>query len=389
MKELSNVGIFTILLASSLTIMVGTVIAPSLLEIAKQLGFTDNPGWLVTLPSLGVILFAPIMGSLIDKKGPYVMMCWGLVPYSILGVLGAFLDNPYIVVIDRLLLGAATAAVQVSASGLIADFFTGEKRMKMMARQGMAIELGGVVFLSLGGYLGEKSWQLPFSIYGMALVCLILTIVFIPKPANAIEQRSRETLPNKKFSISSNILQIVIIAAIAMILFFVAFVSLPQYLPSRFSFSESETGYFMAFISLIAVVSAGAMPKISLKLGPWNTVALGFFLFVVGYVLFAISPNMPLLISAAVATGIGFGLTVPLLNHMTVENSNSTNRGRNLSYYSIGIFGGQFLSTFVEMLTTEARYLFVLSSLIAMVTAISLFLKKPVRDRAFSEDTIR
>ncbi|WP_191967970.1 MFS transporter [Rhizosphaericola mali] len=137
---MSNTGIFTILLISSLTIMVGTVIAPSLYQIAAQLGFSKSPGWLVTLPSLGVVLFAPVMGRLIDRKGAYNMMILGLIPYAIFGFGGAFLKYPSLVVIDRILLGGATAAIQASGTVLIAELFQGEKRMKMIAWQGMAID---------------------------------------------------------------------------------------------------------------------------------------------------------------------------------------------------------------------------------------------------------
>lgn len=60
MKKITNLGIFTLLLVSSLTIMVGTVIAPSLSGIVKNLDFGRSPGWLITLPSLGVVVFGSL-----------------------------------------------------------------------------------------------------------------------------------------------------------------------------------------------------------------------------------------------------------------------------------------------------------------------------------------
>lgn len=76
------------------------------------------------------------------------MLRWGLIPYALLGLLGGHLNNPYLVVIDRILLGVATASIQAAGTGLIALLFIGDDRMKMIAWQGMAIELGGVVILS-------------------------------------------------------------------------------------------------------------------------------------------------------------------------------------------------------------------------------------------------
>jgi predicted MFS family arabinose efflux permease len=156
----------------------------------------------------------------------------------------------------------------------------------------MAIELGGVIFLSLGGFLGEKGWQYPFLIYGIALICLVLTILFIPsQKSNVIEVQSEDVL-EKKITVTGIILNIVLTTSIAMILFFITFVTLPSYLPSKFVFSESETGYFMAFISLIAVVSASLMPSITHKFGSWKTVSLGFSIFAIGYLFFAFSSNI-------------------------------------------------------------------------------------------------
>ncbi|WP_240475198.1 hypothetical protein [Neotamlana sedimentorum] len=62
MKKITNFGIFTILLVSSLTIMVGTVIAPALSGIVENRNLGFSPSWLITLPSLGVVLFAPLIG---------------------------------------------------------------------------------------------------------------------------------------------------------------------------------------------------------------------------------------------------------------------------------------------------------------------------------------
>ncbi|MGJ1505472.1 MFS transporter [Sphingobacterium siyangense] len=94
MNQISKFGIFALLLSSSLTIMVGTVIAPSLKEISVHLGFEENPGLLITLPSLGVVIFAPFVGKLIDRKGAYLMLRWGLILYALLGLLGGASYQP-------------------------------------------------------------------------------------------------------------------------------------------------------------------------------------------------------------------------------------------------------------------------------------------------------
>lgn len=349
MKKISNFGIFTLLLVSSLTIMVGTVIAPSLSGISEHKNLSFSPSWLITLPSLGVVIFAPLIGRLLNKLGIIKLLCFGLIPYAVLGLIGAFITNDYLLILDRILLGAATVALQVASTAYIAEFFLGEQRMKMIAWQGMSIELGGVVFLAIGGVLGELHWQYPFYIYLMALLCLILVIKTLPKPENKTKNEEAVLVSNTKSK--AQVKLIFAASLLAMMLFFIGFVTLPLYLPNSFGFTESQTGYLMAFISLIAIITASQMPRMVKTIGADKTVTTGFLFFMLGYLVLALATSLPFLMLTAIFIGIGFGFTIPLLNHMMVEISSPHNQGKNLGLFSMGVFGGQFLSTFIEYIS--------------------------------------
>jgi MFS family permease len=135
---------------------------------------------------------------LLNKYGTLKLLHFGLIPYAILGVIGAFITNKYWLILDRVLLGTATVAIQVSVTSYIAAFFKEETRIKMIAWQGMAIELGGVIFLVIGGILGELNWQFPFFIYLIALVCLFLVIKTLPKPEAKTQNNEVASSTNRK-----------------------------------------------------------------------------------------------------------------------------------------------------------------------------------------------
>ncbi|MCB4809584.1 MFS transporter [Tamlana sp. 62-3] len=370
MKKITNFGIFTILLVSSLTIMVGTVIAPALSGIVEHRNLGFSPSWLITLPSLGVVLFAPLIGRLLPKLGSLKLLSLGLVPYAILGVIGAFISNDYILILDRILLGGATVAVQVSITGYIADCFTGETRMKMIAWQGMAIELGGVVFLAIGGILGEINWQFPFYIYLIALLCLVFVLKTLPKPeiTSSTEKITTETPKTNK-----NRVKLIFIASLlAMMLFFVGFVTLPLYLPQTFEFTESVTGYFMASISLVAIITASQMPRMVKLLGDGKTLVFGFLFFMLGYLVLATTASIPFLVLTVIFIGVGFGFTIPLLNHMMVEASTAKTQGKNLGLFSMGVFGGQFLSTFIEYVSHDYKAIYAVAVGLALIIASAM-----------------
>ncbi|KMM39199.1 MFS transporter [Guptibacillus hwajinpoensis] len=375
MNNLSKVGIFSLMLAASLTIMVGSAITPALIEISQHYGVEDMATWLTTLPALGVVLFAPLAGRLIDRLGSYVSLCIGLVLYGALGVSAIWLSGTIPVFADRILLGGATAIVMASSTGLLAEFFVGEERLKMIALQGMSIEAGGIIFLSIGGVLGGIGWQWPFMIYLIAWIALLFILIFVPFKKSMHLEESQET----KASTSKTIFPVLLSALLAMTMFFIAFITLPFYLANNFGLGSETTGYFLAMISLIAVISASIMPKMVKRFSDYQTLLTGFSLFTLGFILLTLGQSFLIVaIIAGIVIGFGFGFTIPLANHMVVEKSNVSNRGRNLAYFSSFTFLGQFLSSLVEGISTNVVIIYIIAISIGILIILfySMWLRK-------------
>ena len=83
-KQIGISGIAGIMLASSLTVMVGNAITPALPALGEVYGLGNYASWLVTAPALGVVATAILFGKLIDKKGPYLAAAAGLLCYGVL-----------------------------------------------------------------------------------------------------------------------------------------------------------------------------------------------------------------------------------------------------------------------------------------------------------------
>lgn len=364
MSQLSRIAGFTLLVISSLTIMVGTVVAPGLQGVASALGIDHFATWLITLPALGAVLFAPVAGRIIDKFGAYYALLFGLALYGLLGVGGIFLYGPYFVFADRILLGAATAIVMAGGTTLISLWYQGHKRLSMIAKQGMAIELGGVIFLFIGGQLALEGWQLPFGLYLIAWVCLILMLVFIPKNSPTLSSSVHSTKAEKRPAMSLTL--VYLMSVLSMVLFFIAIAVLPMSMANS-GFNEDEIGLFLAFISLIAVVGALIMPKLVIKLGEKTVLTLAMCMFALTHFTFFHADAVQLLILGGVFCGLGFGFSIPLLNHMVVEQSHPQYRGRNLSYFTMAVFLGQFLTSFVEFLPGERSAVYAVAGIAAAI----------------------
>jgi cyanate permease len=238
----------------------------------------------------------------------------------------------------------------------------------MIASQGMAIELGGVIFLFIGGLLASAGWQWPFALYLIAWIFLALVLFFVPRPAG---QYQTEKNGEGQTDVSTALKVVFALALLSMLVFFTAVIMLPLRLHDL-NLNEAQVGYFLSFTSLVAVGAAALMPRSARRLGEYETQATAFLFYALAHLAFVTADGLTLMIAGALCLGIGFGLSVPLVTHMTIEQSNAYQRGRNLAYLSVAIFAGQFLSSSMEFMPGGQSWVFGCACMIALGVALTL-----------------
>ena len=63
---------------------------------------------------------------------------------------------------------------------------------------------------------------------------------------------------------------------------------------------------------------------------------------------------------------------------MVVEQSHPQYRGRNLSYFTMAVFLGQFLTSFVELIPGERNTVYAVASIAALIIACLLIAQRVV-----------
>ncbi len=374
-RKISAAGGGTLLAVAALTIMVGCIVVPGLPDIAANLGIPHAAGWLVTLPSLGVVLGGPLAGRIIDRWGARPALQFGLLLYGLAGILGIFCRGLLPVIVDRLVLGGATALVMSSGTALLATFYQGNTRLKMIARQGMAIEFGGVIFLFISGLLAVQNWRLPFTLYLLSWLLLLMVKLWIPVPAERSSDEPHPA-PLTDSEPAAPIAGVFFAALMSMICFFTAVIVLPKQF-YQYGIGAAGTGYFLSMVSLVAVAAAALMPVVVRKISEIATLWLAFIFYALAFAVFSCSAGLTGFIPAGVLLGTGFGLSVPLVNHMTISRSHQTNRGRRLAGLSMALFSGQFLASFMAILPADSSGIFaVTSGLSVLVIALLILLRK-------------
>ncbi|MCC3408576.1 MAG: MFS transporter [Microcoleus sp. PH2017_10_PVI_O_A] len=175
----------TLLLVSTLTVMAGATIAPSLPAMRQHFSAVPNADYWVrlvlTAPALFIAIGAPIAGIAIDRFGRKGLLGLSVFLYGLAGGSGFLLDRIGLILLGRMLLGFSVAGIMTTATTLIADYYIGAARAQFLGLQAAFMGFGGMIFLTLGGYLADRNWRQPFLIYLMAWLILPLILLVLPK----------------------------------------------------------------------------------------------------------------------------------------------------------------------------------------------------------------
>ncbi len=382
-----NAGLtkITILLASTLTVMSGATIAPSLPAMHAHFSDVANSEFWVrlvlTVPALFIVIGSPIAGQAVDKIGRKPLLLGSAILYGFAGSSGFVLNSVFTILVGRALLGLAVAGVMVSATTLIADYYQGDARANFMGLQAAFMGFGGVLFLSVGGFIADLNWRFPFLIYLFSWL-LIPGIVFslyeplrIKADVGANTTVPTATLPVKLLGL---IYTCVMLQQIA---FYLIPVQLPFYLEQLSGAGATQTGLAIAFSILFSAFASMNYGRVKKRFSFIKILAIAFGLIGLGYVGIGAVNSYWLVLLVLIPTGIGLGLMMPNLNVWTANEVPDALRGRALGGLTMFMFLGQFLSPIVSQPIRQnfgmsATYGLVGASLVVLAALLWIYRKQ-------------
>ncbi|TCR64634.1 MFS transporter [Bosea sp. BK604] len=338
-----------LLLAASLTTMANATISPALPGLERLFAGDPNAAMLTRLlvpaPSLGVALCAPLVGLAADRFGRRRLLLAGVLLFLAAGTAGLVLPNLQMIFASRLLLGAAVALIMTAQTALIGDYFTGDERSALMGLQISARNFGGLVFISLAGWVAALSPRLPFAIYGLAAAFLpLMWKVIIDQPrvsqagarpmAGAQEQRSWAVM----------LALLVLLQALTNMLFFVMPTQMPFFLEAGGYGSSVMTGAVLGALMLSGGGFALLYPRIQRATGYAGLFCLGYAAMALGFALLLLARAPLPLFAAAAAIGMGYALVSPSFVALALTLTPARVRGLGGGILTASIFIGQFCS---------------------------------------------
>lgn len=339
--------LITLLLTSSMTVMAGATISPALPRIQEHFG-DQGQLWiklLLTIPALFTAIGGAPSGVLIDRYGRRLPLAIAVLLYGVAGSSGLWLDSIPALLVGRAFLGLSVAMVTTASAALIADYYQGPKRVKVIGTQAAAMGVGGIVFVLFGGLLSDLSWRLPFLIYLVAFAVLPL-VWRLPEPLarrteGGVEAGSGHPMPWVTIALLYGL------TFVTMLIFYMIPVQIPFYVQAMGFGGGKEAGIAIAMATVGSAAASLAYAKLKSNLSFTKVLMCLYFLMASGYGVIANASNYGLLLMGLVIAGLGLGLVLPNVNVWLNAKTPPEQRGKVLGGLTTCLFLGQFCSPLV------------------------------------------
>jgi MFS family permease len=327
--------------------MAGAIITAAIPDITRH--YNDLPfaelasKLMLTFPSLFIALLAPVAGQIIDRFGRIRPLLISLFLYAMGGASGFFIDNLYLILTGRAVLGIAVAGIMTINTTLIGDYFQGRMRSVFLGWQGAVMGFGGVVYIAAGGILANISWRWPFLVYLVSLALMLLAVMYLNEPVHNIRnkaggQPAAATRRTQKFRL------LYISAFVGMLFFYLIPTQVPFLLQQVKQLTNSQVGFSISLAVLSGAIVSFYYGKIRLKMNFHQIYMVTFGLMGSGYLLVSLVDSYGGIMTGLLIAGLGTGLLMPNTNLWLISMAPVLQRGRQVGRLNFAVYAGQFLS---------------------------------------------
>ncbi len=300
----------------------------------------------LSAPGLCVALFSPFAGALTDRLGRRRLLLVFSTLYGLGGVLPFFLDSFEALFAGRLLLGVGEAFILTVGNTLLGDYFQKEERAKWLMWQSLIGPAAGVFLISSSGRLSMIQWNLPFLIYGLALLMAAFAFFTAFEPERSSEARLDEPGTATMMAFPSGVMMRIAVSTFLLsALYFVYTLQFSLALDEMGVKKGSELGNLTALASLGVPVGA-LLFKFIAKRGNAFQFSVVFSLLGLGMVGIGLNLGLVPAIACAFVQQLGAGMVIPVLVSWSLRELPERFRGRGMGWWCSAFFLGQFVSPF-------------------------------------------
>lgn len=321
------IGIWSV---SALTSLPGLAVSPILGELSTIFPHATELDiqMLTSLPSLLIIPFVLLAGKLAEKRDFIRLLRVGLWLFAASGVLYLFSSRMWQLMVVCALLGIGAGLIIPLSTGLISRYFTGEYRVRQFGYSSAITNMTLVVATAVTGYLAEVHWRLPFAVYLLPLISLVLSAYLKKDAASVTIKQAAAIIPpiqstpviSGKYGIHiRHLVQLMLFYGLVTYVVLAVTFNLP-FLMEAHHFSSGNSG-LMISLFFLAIMAPGFMLDNLVKLLGNKTKLYSLLAIAAGLLLIWISPTEWLIVPGCILVGLGYGIIQPLIYDKTVDTA--------------------------------------------------------------------
>ena len=315
---------------SALTSLPGLAVSPILGELSTIFPHATELDiqMLTSLPSLLIIPFVLLAGKLAEKRDFIRLLRVGLWLFAASGVLYLFSSRMWQLMAVSALLGIGAGLIIPLSTGLISRYFTGEYRVRQFGYSSAITNMTLVVATAVTGYLAEVHWRLPFAVYLLPLISLVLSAYLKKDAASVTIKQAAAIIPpiqstpviSGKYGIHiRHLVQLMLFYGLVTYVVLAVTFNLP-FLMEAHHFSSGNSG-LMISLFFLAIMAPGFMLDSLVKLLGNKTKLYSLLAIAIGLLLIWISPTEWLIVPGCILVGLGYGIIQPLIYDKTVDTA--------------------------------------------------------------------
>lgn len=328
--------------------MTMAVISPVLPLIIEHFGAAHGAligQWILAMPSIGIIIGGPASGWVVERVGTRYVLLSSFGLYAVAGAAGLFIDNPYLLLVSRLILGVAAAGQVTAAATVIAELYTASTwRGRVLGFQvGMGCAISVAATLAAGTLGKTQGWRAPFELYLAPLAILLLGAWILPAASRTYTKEPGA----RGISAFMPLMPFYGLVIATFILSFFNAGAVPRLLAIDGFANPVIISRVISAALVLLVAGSLSYGWIRERIGVKLTFVLGLGLQGAGVLWIAMAHGVIGIGVGTALLNLGSGIQIPNLSHLIIDHAPVAIRGRAMGLKFTAQFLGPILSTLI------------------------------------------
>lgn len=265
-----------------------------------------------TFPGLIQIIPALFYGKLTKMFKKRTLLFVGLGLFIIGGVMPTFIDDLWLIIVMRGILGLGVGITMPLSVDVITDFFEGRERDFLIGFGTSTIACIGAIFFQLvGGILADAyGWQYGFLTYLFPIWILAITILYLPEPEKKQVTEFSDSKSNQKIKWPKAIYWVCLGQVIYSGLIFGYVTNISVVIQQDQLGNATEAGLAISVFTLGTLIAGFLFGKIKHKL-PNYYLPIAVLVTGIGMAVCFFSPSLIMIFVGSIIGGFAMGIGLP------------------------------------------------------------------------------